>query len=335
MVNIHLSMEDLAHTRFAFSALWEAVASYRILRNPERHPLHLNWVREAKDALHGLDLSALELIIPNGCYPDFLTPPPTTPLPDFTAELEQLASTPAATIRNDIETLYCSSGRITEFSLKEHLQPFLADPKQHLARVVETLEGYWQRTLESHWPRIRALLEADILYRARSMALNGPEQMFNELHPRVRYHQRTLQISKKLWDAEIQLSGRGLLLVPSVFIDYTLMYESHWQETMQYGARGIAGLWCLEPPPASEALEKLLGINRARLLKSLVTPSTTRDLSSLFRVTPSAVSQHLGWLRDTGLISPQRQGKNVYYRLSQIGEGLLDAYGELEPEMIA
>jgi DNA-binding transcriptional ArsR family regulator len=66
------------------------------------------------------------------------------------------------------------------------------------------------------------------------------------------------------------------------------------------------------------------------LLKAILTPSTTQELAYLFQVTPSAISQHLGWLREVGLVSTQRNGKNVYYQLSPIGEQLLEAYGELE-----
>ncbi|WP_027891727.1 ArsR/SmtB family transcription factor [Calidithermus chliarophilus] len=330
MVNIHLSAEDLARVRFAFSTLWEAVASYRALRRPEKYPLHLPWIREAREALAGADLGPLEALVMMGGYPDFLTPPPTTPLPDFAAEVEHLLQTPHELVAQDIRNVLESWPQAVTPAVREGFEPYLRDPRGSLERLADTLHFYWERTLAHHWPRLRILLEADVMYRARIFALEGPEKLFNELHPALRYQNRTLQIVKHGWDAEIDLSGRGLLLIPSVFADHTLMFEPPWQETLQYGARGTAGLWCPEPPPAAEALEKLLGHNRARLLKYLVTPSTTRELAYLFDVSPSAISQHLGWLRETGLVATQRHGKNVFYKLSPIGESLLEAYGELE-----
>ena len=78
------------------------------------------------------------------------------------------------------------------------------------------------------------------------------------------------------------------------------------------------------------ALRRLLGSTRARLLKHLATPTTTSQLADQFRVSPSAVSQHLSWLRRSGLVAPQRRGRSVYYELSPIGATMLEAYGELK-----
>lgn len=332
MITIHLSAEDLVHTRFAFSALWEAVGSYCALKQPDKFPLHLPWIRQAREALVGLDMSPVDALMFGSGRVDFLTPPPLTPLPDFELELDYLVQTPEEVVLQDIRNVLENPRGIYKCSLESDYRPYLEDPRGSLQRLADTLWAYWERTLEPHWPRLRTLLEADVMYRARTFALEGPEKVFNELHPSLRYQNRTLRNLKKAKGHEVhlELSGRGLLLIPSVFMDYTIMFDPPWQETMQYGARGTAGLWFPEPPPAAEALRKLLGSNRARLLKYLVTPSTTRDLAFLFGVTPSAVSQHLGWLRDTGLVSTQREGKSVYYKLSPIGESLLEAYGELE-----
>lgn len=335
MMRIRVSAEDLAHTRFAFSALWETVASYRALRKPEKHPLHLPWMREARAAIAGLDLAVIDALLgPNGCYLDFLTPPPTTPLPDFHAELERLLATPAAAIERDIGNLRANRSKLPANAIQGPLEPFLIDPRGSLEQLVEALERYWEAALAAHWPRLRALLEADVMYRARRFALEGPERLLDELHPLVRYRAGRLEIAGSC-AVDLDLSGRGLLLIPSVFMDYTLMFEPPWQETIQYGARGTAGLWCDSPAPAEEALEKLLGSTRARLLRQLLTPSTTSQLAHQFRVTPGAVSQHLAWLRAAGLVGSRRNGRSVYYTLSPIGEGLLEAYRQAEKRAAA
>ncbi len=307
------------------------MASYRALRRPDKYPLHLPWIKEAKEALEGLDLSPLETLMFQGGYPDFLTPPPTTPLPDFANELQSLAQTPTDRVIQDLRHVQENTSGMYPDALAHSFEPYLSDPSGSLERLTQTLWVYWERTMSSHWPRLRTLLEADVMYRARMFALEGPEKVFNGLHPKVHYQDRILHLKKYAAStAKIELSGRGLVLIPSVFIDHTIMFDPPWQETLQYGARGTAGLWCPEPPPTKEALEKLLGQTRARLLKYLITPSTTQELAYLFQVTPSAISQHLSWLREVGLLTTQRYGKLVYYKLSPTGESLLEAYGELE-----
>jgi hypothetical protein len=48
MIEMAFAAEDLAHTRFAISPLWEAVASVRTLHDPGAHALHLPWVEMAR-----------------------------------------------------------------------------------------------------------------------------------------------------------------------------------------------------------------------------------------------------------------------------------------------
>lgn len=84
MIEWRLEAQDVAQIRFAFSPLWEAVLSSIVLRRPDSHALHLPWVRIARDRLTGLDLTLLFALVPvSGITADFLSPPPSTPLPDF------------------------------------------------------------------------------------------------------------------------------------------------------------------------------------------------------------------------------------------------------------
>ena len=96
-VSIHLSSDDLAETRFAFSPIWElGMSLYKPMRDPSKHALHLPWVQEAKAAIEGRDLGILFAMVPppglpptlHPYIPDFLTPAPETPFPQFEDELE-------------------------------------------------------------------------------------------------------------------------------------------------------------------------------------------------------------------------------------------------------
>ena len=50
-------------------------------------------------------------------------------------------------------------------------QEILEDPAPFVRRLVEQMREYWKLAIEPHWPRIRALHEADVTYRARQLAL--------------------------------------------------------------------------------------------------------------------------------------------------------------------
>src|SRR5215216_2598629 len=106
MTTFLFGLEDLARTRFAISPMWELVSSIRALRRPDEGALLVPWLERVRPELPGLDLAAaLALTPPKGFIPDFLSPPPTTPLAMFEEELELVRSTPVVQIRHDIETL--------------------------------------------------------------------------------------------------------------------------------------------------------------------------------------------------------------------------------------
>ena len=94
-----------------------------------------------------------------------------------------------------------------------------------------------------------------------------------------------------------------------------------------YGARNPKA--CATGPPASapsgispQPSILLLGRARAELLEALRSPATTTDLARALGVTPSAVSQHLGVLRESGLVARERSGRNVLYMTTALGASL-------------
>lgn len=77
-----------------------------------------------------------------------------------------------------------------------------------------------------------------------------------------------------------------------------------------------------EPVADSAALVSLVGAPKARLLGLLDEPLPTIELARRLGVTASAVSQHLGVLYATGLVSRARHGRQVLYRRSPLGDRL-------------
>jgi len=58
------------------------------------------------------------------------------------------------------------------------------------------------------------LLEGDVLKRAQALAFGGPEALFDDLHPTVRYRDGLLEVEKPFQIEGVTPSGRGILFVP-------------------------------------------------------------------------------------------------------------------------
>ncbi len=336
MISITFGTSDLANTRFAFSPLWEAVASYSVLLRPEFQTFHQPWLIEARTASAELDPSLINLLLQpvpkaHGKFPyhaDFLTPFPSSVGNTIEHELGRLRATPPEVVREDIRRNYVGLPQA-------QFRPLLADPEAAMHSLAEFLWHYWNRTLAPHWPRIKTLLEADVLYRARILALHGPQALLNSLGSGAKgasFKGKTLTLDRYKSDTTASLAGHGLLLIPSVFI--SVLMTLPWQEALQYQVRGVAGLWQPTLPDPGEALSLLLGEARARLLMCLMVPATTTELARRFAVTPGAVSQQLAWLLQTGLAITQRRGREVFYEASQIGRGLLAAYDKRDEDKL-
>src|SRR2546423_6186780 len=210
MATYEFGVEDLLRLRFAISPMWEVVASLRRLREPAGAGVHIPWIDTLRDGrLAGIDLApALSLTPPTGYVPDFITPPPTTPLARFEDQIEDVRKTPSRQVRRDLGLML---GRKRPPAV---LEPFLTAPRRALRRLAGELERYWALAIEPYWPRIRALLEADIAYRARRLTEGGPAALFADLHPAVGWRDTILDV-EQVFRGHAELAGRGLLPVPT------------------------------------------------------------------------------------------------------------------------
>jgi hypothetical protein len=322
MITFDLDVEDLADTRFAMSPVAEGVHSLWALREPGRFPLHLPWLRSIRPEVSAMDLRLLRSMVgPTLAIPDFLTPRPTSFAPDFEDELATVLATPPDVVRRDLVASYAPA------ELPEEIADAVADDAgsdRLLAEIGSQLRRYWEAAIAPTWGPIRLLLEADMTYRARQLAIGGARLLFADLHPNVRWRDGTLSIDKMIGKHAVTVAQRGLLLIPSVFaykpVPPLIPYET---PSLSYPCRGVATLWAPTPSTDPAALGALIGAPRARLLGLLAEPLATIEIARRLRVTPSAVSQHLKVLRAAGLVTRARAGRQVLYARSPLGEQLL------------
>lgn len=313
MIELVFDPADLLQVRFAISPAEEILGVVRTIAQPSRHAYHLPWLRRMRDAdLSGLaELTAL-VTSPLHYAPDFLTPPPTSPLANLDEQLSRLLVTPLDVVSAELAA-----------SLGAGLPSSLADPSAARQLLAEQMSRAWERLLASSWPKMRELLHADILARARQLAAVGTRGVFDGLHPKVRWAGRSLRVLGSRSNERYPLSGEGLLLVPSVFSwpDVQVMMRPPWQTALIFPARGVAALW--QPPSAAPALVKAFGRTRGSLLIDLTEPATTGALARKHGIAASTVSAHLTALRDAGLLTARRDGRDVFYELSAIGYALM------------
>jgi DNA-binding transcriptional ArsR family regulator len=321
MIRVRFGARALAQVRFAISPMIEARRSVRVLDDPGAQALHLAWVIEARRQTADLDLDLLRAIDPPGVYtPDFTSPPPDSPLAEPDDELAAIAATPPDQARGEVQRAY--RGR----ALPTVLEPLVEDPAAGVAALADLLRAYWDRALAPHWPRIRAVLEGDILHRARQMADGGADRLFADVDPTVSWSDGVLRIEKP-FEETLDLEDRGLVFVPSVFAwpNVLLITDPQWQPTLIYPARGVGTLWEPARPAAADSLAALLGRARAGVLTALEQPRSTTDLAGALGLSPGGVSQHLGVLRKAGLVNGHRVGRVVLYLRSPAGDGLVAA----------
>ncbi|GAA1399517.1 DUF5937 family protein [Kitasatospora putterlickiae] len=335
MFEFRLGVDDLAATWFAYSPLQEAVLGLRARRRPSLYPEQRPWIAGWRDRYAALDTELLDVLAaPSGFVPDFLTPRPSVPRPDFGGELARMARTPPEVVRADLLAAYPGGGC--------PLPPVLAAPIDDpaalaalTARIAEALEAYWTRCLApAWWPRARSVLEADLAYRGRLLSERGAEGLFADLDGRISWRDGVLRlvdttpVVQALGTSVVDVAGRGLVLIPTLGgrgaqTDITqdgpplITYPARGRATM---AEGLPGPATPEASPAG--LVGLIGPARARLLMLLAAPASTTELAHRLGVTPGAVSRHLGALAAAGLLERTRHGRRVLYRRSGLGDAL-------------
>lgn len=322
-ISIRLTPDDLMKMRFAYSPLLEIVSSYRHLTYRKHQAQYWRWLEEVRHSLHGIEFPYLDTLLTSWVYvPDFITPTPLSNHVTLEGELQRIQDVPADIIRKNIRTLI-------QFGVdSDILQHFLAYPQDALFCLLEEMRLYWKLALAHHWPRMVAIAEGDVLYRARQLALEGSAALFGGLYPKatVQMEPFELKIIKPNFKSRAQydLGGQGLYLVPTIFNTAVMwQIEAEWQPMLIYSPRGT-GLWWEPPSPApDQSLEIALGEGRARVLRLLLTPSNTGEIAQQLHMTAGAASQHLSRLNQAGLVEPHRSGRRVYYHLTHRGEQLL------------
>jgi DNA-binding transcriptional ArsR family regulator len=240
------------------------------------------------------------------------------PAPRFRDQLAEIRATPPEQIADDLRR--CRSTLTGK--AQGALDQMLTDPAAARDLLAGQLQAVWERLVAPFWPRIQAVLDADVAHRSRQLTGHGLRPMLAAIDARITWGDGTVIVNDGI-DLTVELRGRGLILMPSAYTWPTVaaIIDEPWQPTIVYPARGIADLWQQAAPPP-DALVRLLGRTRALLLARLDRPASTSILAALHGLSPSGTSKHLIAMRDAGLITGTRHGHEIRYARTRLGTEL-------------
>jgi DNA-binding transcriptional ArsR family regulator len=317
---IHFSEDDLARIQVSptMGPMAETVLAAALLRCPQPRTLLSEWRGQVQVTPRMRPLAAL---LPPGC--------PGVDLPTLTGE--------NATIEQGLQALLDVP--------REHLlvEMEYTDQRYRLSalawamaeaggrpELAGAVQAAYRELVQPFWPRIRACLHAEQATRHRTLSRKGPGALLASLQgSRISWRPPVLEILMP-GSVEMELGGRGIALVPSVFVGKEPSLHENPNDVdemprlvLPAADAGGARLWAVRRGGA--ALAALVGRNRAAVLQSIADGCTTTELASRVGISLAAASQHASVLRGAGLIVTRRQGGAVLHVLTPLGAELLHA----------
>ncbi|MFI6320328.1 ArsR/SmtB family transcription factor [Nonomuraea sp. NPDC050556] len=314
MAYLECTPEDLARTRFGLSPMSQVVGAIWALSGHVA-PGIAPWTARVRDrylALRAADpvLHALERLLGYTDYvPDFFCVPPSSMATTFEEELRAVRLTPFSRERADL--VLAHGGRPFDTAFDEP------------GRVADALETVWRELLAPGWPRLRALLERDVVQRAGRLSVYGWERVFWSLDIDMVTEGDKILLGKDHGQPRHVLGGVGVVLIPNVFGMRCHYLDPPRAYGHTYHALGAAALW-EDDAPAPGSLVALLGRGRATVLQALDAPASTSQLVARLGMTLGGVGDHLAVLRRAGLVTRSRSGRNVLYARTPMGDALID-----------
>lgn len=320
MLRIHLTAEDLLHTRFASqpAPLIEVGLALAAMQRPD--PAFGNWRRWATAQLPAAARPLLDLIPASATGPLFLDPVSTS----LAEGLDLVQQAPA------------------EFVLRELQRSSPAGPRPSWVRLLaardhqtwhdldRALRLAYQHLLARDWARICGSFQSELAWRSRLIVELGVRDALSTLHPGVSWDGTVMQINapKQL---DVRPRGAGLTLLPSTLWTGRPMVTDHPD-----GSTAIV-YPALTPLPLTEAagadpLAGLLGHTRACVLRLAFRERTTTELARELGTSAATVSGHTKTLRAAGLIVTARAGKAVLHSVTPLGGRLLESAGGSAPQ---
>jgi DNA-binding transcriptional ArsR family regulator len=323
-----VSADLLARSRFVISPLAETVAALTVVSRTDVPGIPWQAAFRARHrAAYRAMLAADEVrgaIVTHAWRPrrgrqagwiaDFLGLPPLGRDASFEDELAQLAAWDDDRIREEIRQLTGAPLPAALLAAGAGGGAVLRDA------VAGILRWVWTTTLLPEWPRRRRVLEADIVARTSRLASHGWADVFTTLGPRTRWlGDGQLQINAYDLPSRDLSGARELSFVPVHGTGSWAAWELPHRFALVYP---VAGALAPVGRARRSGLDRLIGANRAQILRLLSEPHSTTQLTALTGLPPGSVGNHLRVLLDAGAVLRRRSGREVLYWRTPLGDSL-------------
>lgn len=215
-------------------------------------------------------------------------------------------------------------------SVGELVEALLTDPVEPVRRFLELLEDCWSEWFEDVWEQSRDALAARGRQDRDLAVRDGVAAMLCSLDGAISVRDKDTLLVQKVQNKRIDLGERSLLLVPSNYIAPHLFLGEVPGEplTVIYNAVGRGPA----VPTAQQVrtrLEALAAPERLFVCRAVASePRTAGEIAGLWGLHPTQVTRHLRALTRAGLVTAERQGRFVAYRLDE------DAFRNLGTELL-
>ncbi|GAB1642933.1 ArsR/SmtB family transcription factor [Krasilnikovia sp. MM14-A1259] len=327
VLSIVFNAQDMARTKIQESAdpMWELVFSVHRLQTKVGYLNHLDWHRQVRHDIRAAGLapllrSTLLPLMPLSFYfPDFLTP--STGPGEIEEMIDTISDTPRVQIRRQMETMIAEGTSLPAWTAD--LAAGQPAARRHLS---EGLQRYFDVAVRPHWPTIGRRVAEHRLVRQTGVLQDGMSSLLTELSPSTRWHPPVLQVHGYPRDQRLVLRGRGITLIPSYFcqgspvalanpaLEPILVYPAPREDSSTIDA---------EPSP--DSVDVLLGRTRAAILRAASLGTSTTELARCTGTSPATASHHTAILRNAGLLTSHRVGKQILHRTTDLGRRLSGA----------
>ncbi|MEV5966309.1 DUF5937 family protein [Kribbella sp. NPDC051952] len=257
-----------------------------------------------------------------------------TGMPTWQEELDGLRSRPSAEVAADLirplRGLPSYSGvtdqdavrrwaRSRGRSVGDIVEALLTSPAEPVRRFIALLENCWTEWFEEVWEESRQALAAQGRQDRDLAVRDGVAAMLCSLDGAISVRDKDHLVVQKVQNKRIDLSERSLLLVPSNFIAPHLFLGEVPGEplTVIYPPTGRTSA----VPTAQQVrgrLEALAAPDRLFVCRAVASePRTAGEIAGLWGLHPTQVTRHLRALTRVGLVTAERQGRFMAYRLDE------------------
>jgi DNA-binding MarR family transcriptional regulator len=286
------------------------------------------WCRAIRAHLRTRDYETLAPFVTSG---PLLAPDPLVGLADPPGEslkdgIERMMATPADALAEELAMCNRFSGGSWDEAER--------DPAGWLRSYVAALLRGW-KGFRPVWRQARSAVDREVERVGIASAFDAQLELLDGLISNGMVEDGHWGFRWGPEDRRVGISEAGLILMPMVAGERASVVAGEYTSMghLAYPARAALGTSAEEPPPA--ALEALLGLPRAQILRALERPTSIGRLAEALHAVPSAATHHVDALEAAGLVARDRRGRQVMVGRTSRGEALLDLYDDAARARIA